>query len=110
MATRSTSANWWHGQFPRSTSRRRLTSTARPGLPWSARLRALELEPSDLAHRPAETQTDPDTGEELILVEADYTKGVYKILDAWQDMVAGTLTVGKANCGKVLHSPLSPSP
>ncbi|CAJ1448249.1 unnamed protein product, partial [Effrenium voratum] len=58
----------------------------------SARLRALEFEPADLEYRPAETQQDPETEEELVLVEADYTRGIYKILDAWEEMVGRTLT------------------
>ena len=58
----------------------------------SARLRALEFEPADLEYRPAKTQQDPDTEEELVLVEADYTRDIYKILDAWEEMVGRTLT------------------
>ena len=58
----------------------------------SARLRALEFTPDELAFVPAVEVPDPDRdGETLVLSKADYTIGVWKIIDAWDSMVGRTL-------------------
>lgn len=57
----------------------------------SARLRALEFTPDDLAYTPEVDDPDNPDGEKLVLREADYTAGVWKLIDAWEVMVGKTL-------------------
>ena len=58
----------------------------------TAKLRALEFNPSELAYIPAEEAEDPDTGEKLTLVEPIYDAGITKILNAWDEMIGRSVT------------------
>ena len=52
----------------------------------SARMRALEFSPEDLSFVPEEAVEDPDNpdGDKIILKEADYTCGVWRLIEAWE--------------------------
>lgn len=58
----------------------------------SAKLRALEFEPSELEYTPAEEAEDPDSHEMIVITPAIYDTGIKKILAAWDDMVGRTVT------------------
>ena len=58
----------------------------------SAKLCALEFDPKDLEYKPAATVPDPETGDEVEVSPVDYTYGVWKIIDAWENMVGRTVT------------------
>eukprot|EP00434_Breviolum_minutum_P017446 symbB.v1.2.015397.t1/scaffold1144.1/size135540/5 len=58
----------------------------------SAKLRALEFEPSELEYTPAEEAEDPDSHEMIVITPAVYDTGIKKILAAWDDMVGRTVT------------------
>ena len=58
----------------------------------SAKLCALEFDPKDLEYKPAVTVPDVETGEEIEASPVDYTYGVWKIIDAWENMVGRTVT------------------
>ena len=58
----------------------------------SAKLRALEFEPTELEYTPAEEVEDPDTNETVTITPAVYDAGIKKILAAWDDMVGRTVT------------------
>ena len=57
----------------------------------SAKMRAPELTPDELAYKPAEEYTDPDTNETIVVIPADSAAGVSKILDSWDEMVGRTI-------------------
>ena len=57
----------------------------------SAKMRAPELTPDELAYKPAEEYTDPDTNETIVVIPAEYAAGVSKILDSWDEMVGRTI-------------------
>eukprot|EP00434_Breviolum_minutum_P020400 symbB.v1.2.017989.t1/scaffold1419.1/size119806/1 len=58
----------------------------------SAKLCALEFDPKDLEYKPAAMVPDPETGDEVEVSPVDYTYGVWKIIDAWENMVGRTVT------------------
>ena len=53
----------------------------------SAKLCALEFDPKEAA-----TVPDPETGDDIEVTPVDYTYGVWKIIDAWENMVGRTVT------------------
>ena len=57
----------------------------------SAKMRALEFTPDELAYTPAEEYTDPDSGETIVVTPADYAAGINKILAAWDEMIGRTV-------------------
>ena len=57
----------------------------------SAKMRALEFTPDELAYIPAEEYTDPDSGETIVVTPADYAAGINKILAAWDEMIGRTV-------------------
>ena len=58
----------------------------------SAKLCALEFDPKELEYKPAATVPDPETGDDIEVTPVDYTYGVWKIIDAWENMVGRTVT------------------
>ena len=58
----------------------------------SARLCALEFDPKDLEYQPEVKVPDVETGEEVVARAVDYTCGVWKIIEAWENMVGRTTT------------------
>ena len=77
----------------------------------SARLRALEFTPEDLAYLPEESVDDPDKeGEKIIIQAADYTVGVWKLIDAWEQMVGKTVSDKKGELRERFYMTLRRSP
>lgn len=84
--------NWWVSSLD-------LSSTAKYNLAarWLlrqtgiVRQRGEEFNPEDLSYRPAEYATDPDTGEEFLIQEADYLFGLNKLLDALEGINGQTV-------------------
>lgn len=58
----------------------------------SARLCALEFDPKDLEYQPEVKLPDGETGDEVVIKAVDYTCGVWKIIEAWENMVGRTTT------------------
>lgn len=58
----------------------------------SAKLCAMELDPKDIAYKPAVTLPDAEIGDENIVTPADYEHGIWKIVEAWENMVGRTVT------------------
>ena len=58
------------------------------------KLRALEFEPAELAHQPEVWVTDEE-GNSTQTQQADYAKGINKILEAWDEMIGQTVTDNK---------------
>lgn len=58
----------------------------------SAKLRALEFQPEELAYIPADEVKDQESGEMVVLNPAVYDAGILKILDAWDEMVGRTVS------------------
>ena len=58
----------------------------------SARLCALEFDPKDLEYQPEVKLPDGETGDDVVVRAADYTCGVWKIIEAWENMVGRTTT------------------
>ena len=58
----------------------------------SARLCALEFDPKDLEYQPEVKLPDGETGDDVVIKAADYTCGVWKIIEAWENMVGRTTT------------------
>ena len=77
----------------------------------AARLRALEYSPEDLAYSPEESVPDPDHADEvLVLKAADYTCGVWKLIEAWETMVGKTPTDKKGELRERFYMNLKRAP
>ena len=84
--------NWWlHSINLEKTKEFNVAARFAMKQKGAAKLRALEFTPEELAYIPAETVTDPDTDETLVISEAKYDAGIVKILDAWDQMVGRSL-------------------
>ena len=77
----------------------------------SAKLRALEFSPDELAYSPEESIDDPDKPDEkVVLKEADYTIGIWKLIDPWETMVGKTVNDKKGELREILYLSLKRSP
>ena len=79
--------SWWISSLElASTSKYNLAARFLLRQEGIARQRGEEFQPDDLKHRPAESVTDPETGEELEASPADYLAGINKLMAAWETM------------------------
>ena len=78
----------------------------------AARLRALEFSPEDLAYTPEESVEDPDNpdGDRLIIQEANYSVGVWKLIESWEQMVGKTLNDKKGELRERFYMSLKRAP
>ena len=72
-----------------------------------AKLKGQEFDPPDIAYKPEVSMPNMETGDDEVVTPADYTYGIWKVVNHMETLLAEEQTEKKANLRDQFHEQLS---